>query len=53
VLKKILFAKDQKVQMLGVNKNLAWKQTEQCIEIMIPAALKPVTNHVWVLKVKN
>jgi len=53
VLNKILFAKDQKVQMLGANKNLAWKQAGQAVEIMIPAALKPVTNHVWVLKVKN
>ncbi len=53
VLKKILFAKDQKVQMLGANKYLSWKQTEQGVVITLPAPLKSVSNHVWVLKVKS
>jgi len=52
-LAKIPFAKNDKVQLLGNNKNLSWKQTEQGVEIILPAALKTIANHVWVLKVKN
>ena len=52
-LKKIPFTKGQKLEMLGTNKNLSWKQTEQGIEITLPAPLKSATNHVRVLKVKG
>ena len=52
-LAKIPFAKNDKVQLLGINKDLNWKQTEMGVEINIPAAWKAVTNHVWVLKVKK
>jgi hypothetical protein len=53
LLKKISFLKGQKIKMLGSNKYLAWKQTEEGVEISIPAGLKPVSDYVWVLKVKN
>jgi len=53
VLTKIPFSKDDKVQLLGNNKNLSWKQSDKGVEIILPAELKTVTNHVWVLKVKN
>jgi alpha-L-fucosidase len=53
VLTKIPFGKTDKVQLLGNNKNISWKQTAQGVEMILPAELKTVTNHVWVLKVKN
>jgi alpha-L-fucosidase len=53
VLQKIPFSKDQKVELLGTGKKLSWKQTGQGVAIILPAALKQVTDHVWVLKVKN
>ena len=53
MLTKISFAKNDKVQLLGNNKQLAWKQTGQGVEINVPATLKAATDHVWVLKVKN
>ena len=52
-LAKIPFAKNDKVQLLGSDKNISWKQTETGVEIIIPAVLRNITNHVWVLKVKN
>jgi alpha-L-fucosidase len=52
-LTKIPFSKTDKVQLLGNNKQFAWKQTAAGVEIIIPAALKATTDHVWVLKVKN
>jgi alpha-L-fucosidase len=52
-LSKIPLAKNDKIQMLGNNKDLSWKQTEKGVEIIIPASLKTITDHVWVLKVKN
>ena len=53
LLAKIPFAKNDKVQLLGSDKNISWKQTETGVEIIIPAVLRNITNHVWVLKVKN
>jgi len=52
-LSKIPFSQNDKVQMLGTDKILSWKQTVQGLEIIIPPSLKTVTNHVWILKVKN
>ncbi len=51
VLSKMPFAKNAKVQLLGSNKKINWKQVEKGVELTIPAALKVVTNYVWVLKV--
>lgn len=51
LLTRMPFAKNDKVQLLGSNKQLSWKQTSGGVEIMIPAALKTITEHVWVLKV--
>ena len=53
ILSKIPLAKNDKIQLLGDNKNLSWKQTEKGVEIIIPSSLRTVTDHVWVLKVKN
>jgi hypothetical protein len=39
------------ISMLGNKKNLKWKKTNAGYEIMIPAELKAVTNHVWTLKI--
>ncbi|MBK6378503.1 MAG: alpha-L-fucosidase [Chitinophagaceae bacterium] len=52
-LSKIPFSKTDKVQLLGNNKSLTWKQTATGVEITIPAALKSATDHVWVLKVTS
>lgn len=49
----IPFDKKTKVSMLGSNKNLKWRKTEQGIEIKIPQNLKTVSNHVWVLRVTH
>ncbi|MBK7123644.1 MAG: alpha-L-fucosidase [Chitinophagaceae bacterium] len=53
LLKKIPFFKNEKVQLLGSNKNIIWKQTGQGVEISLPPALKTTTDHVWVLKVTS
>ena len=39
------------INMLGSKKNLKWKKTSKGYEIMIPAELKALTDHVWTLKV--
>lgn len=50
---KMPFAKNTTLQMLGSSKKLSFKQKEGAVEIKIPAALKNVTDHVWVLKVTD
>ena len=50
-LRNIPFSKNEKLQLLGTNKPVSWAPTAEGIEIMIPAALKTTTDHVWVLKV--
>ncbi len=50
-LKKITLAKGSRLQMLGTSSNLAWKFTNDGVEIKVPANLRAVTNHVWVIKV--
>ncbi len=50
---KLPFAKKAVVQLLGSNKKLQWKNKEGAVEIKIPAALKTVTDYVWVLKVEQ
>jgi alpha-L-fucosidase len=53
VVTKMLFPKNAKVEMLGSDKKVSWKRTEQGIEIAVPPFLKKVSNYVWVLKVKE
>jgi alpha-L-fucosidase len=48
---KLPFAKNTKLQLLGSSKKIQWQQKENGVEIKIPAALKIVTDYVWVLKV--
>ena len=50
---KMPFSKKDKVQLLGSNQQLLWKQTANGVEIIVPAALKKITSHVWVLKIKS
>lgn len=52
-LSKIVFSKKAKLQLLGSDKKISWKQIGQGVEIVIPNALKTVTNHVWVIRVRN
>lgn len=52
-LTKIAVNKNDKVQLLGSNKSLVWKQTTGAVEIIIPSSLKNVTTHVWVLKITS
>ncbi|NUN99537.1 MAG: alpha-L-fucosidase [Saprospiraceae bacterium] len=51
LLTKIPFSKNAKLQLLGAKGKITWKQRENAIEIDLPASLKAVTDHVWVLKV--
>jgi len=52
-LTKIPFMKDDKVQLLGTNRRLNWKQTADGVDILIPAAARSASQHVWVLKVTS
>lgn len=53
LLAKIPFSKNTKLQLLGSKSNLSWKQKGDAVEVNIPASLKLVTDHVWVIKVTN
>jgi len=52
-LKKIPFMKDDKVQLLGTDRRLNWKQTADGVDITIPVAGRSASEHVWVLKVTS
>ena len=49
---KMQFLKGDKITLLGSGKNLRWKSVNGGVEITIPASLRSVTDHVWVLKVE-
>ena len=53
MLTKIPFSKNTKLQLLGSKSNLSWKQKGDAVEVNVPASLKSVTDHVWVIKVSN
>jgi alpha-L-fucosidase len=50
---KMPFMKDDKVQLLGTDRWINWKQTADGVDITIPAAYKSASQHVWVLKVTS
>ena len=52
-LKEMQLDKKSKLQMIGSKKKLSWKQTENGVSISIPANLKSVSEHVWVIKVSG
>ena len=52
-LKKMPFAKDDKVQLLGTDRRLNWRQTADGVDILIPAVARSASEHVWVLKVTS
>lgn len=39
------------ISLLGSPKKLKWKKTVTGYEVELPASMKPVTDHVWVLKI--
>ena len=52
-LSKIKFSKNTKLRLLGSKSRLSWKQKGNEVDIALPASLKGVTDHVWVIKVSN
>ncbi len=50
-LEKIQLTKGSKLQLLGSTTKIAWKEKEDRVEINLPANLKQVSNHVWVIRV--
>ncbi|MGN6342418.1 MAG: alpha-L-fucosidase [Ginsengibacter sp.] len=52
-LKEMQLDKKSRLQMIGSKKKLSWKQTENGVSISIPANLKSVSEHVWVIKVSE
>jgi len=52
-LKEMDLNKKSRLQMIGSKKKLSWKQTENGVSISIPANLKSVSEHVWVIKVSE
>ncbi|MBK6936372.1 MAG: hypothetical protein IPH18_05440 [Chitinophagaceae bacterium] len=52
-MKNIAAGKRTTVHLLGSDKKIPVKQTADGTEIIIPAALKGVTDNVWVLKFRD
>src|SRR6185436_829427 len=46
-------SKKSVVQMLGSNRKLPWKQSGKGVDIIVPQTFRSVTDHVWVLKIKD
>lgn len=53
LLTKMAFPNKAKLQLLGSAGKVSWKQKGSAVEISIPAALKKVSSHVWVLKMQQ
>jgi alpha-L-fucosidase len=51
-LKNVSFNAKTTVKLIGSNKKLKWKTVSNGIDISIPASLKNITDHVWVLQVQ-
>lgn len=52
-ISKIDLPANAKINLLGSSKNLKWKKTNNGYEIMVPADLKAVGEHVWTLKISE
>lgn len=52
-ISKIPFNKKTTVQLLGSPSKIKWSKTSEGVVINIPSALEKITDHVWVLKVKQ
>ena len=50
-LTKVSANKTSHIQLLGSNAKIKWTQKGQNLEINLPAQLKGVCDHVWVLKI--
>lgn len=53
MLRKISFAKNTKLQLMGSKKKLHWNTSSEGIEIKIPSSEKSVTGYVWVIKASS
>ena len=52
-ISKIDLPVNAKISLLGSSKSLKWKKTNSGYEIMVPADLKAVGEHVWTLKISE
>lgn len=50
---KMPFGKNTRLQLMGSNAKLSWKQQENGVEINMPDALKSASDFVWVIKVSG
>lgn len=50
-LTKMKFSKGTQLRLLGASSKLTWKEVEGKSVLSIPANLKPVSDHVWVIRV--
>ncbi len=50
-LSNIAFTTTTKLQLLGSESKIEWKQHENTVEIRIPSSDRRASNHVWVIKV--
>jgi alpha-L-fucosidase len=53
LINKIPVDKKSRITMLGSSKPLKWKTTPEGALIDIPASMKNITDHVWVLKIQQ
>ena len=52
LVKNVSFKAKSTVKLMGSNQKLKWKSTVDGVDISLPASLKSVTDHVWVLQVQ-
>lgn len=50
-ISKIQFPDKAKLSLLGSDKPLKWKKTENGYQIQLPASMKTASDHVWTIKV--
>ncbi len=51
-IKSVPFSSKTAVKLMGSNQKLKWKTVGDGVNISLPASLKSVTDHVWVLQVQ-
>ena len=52
-LTRFSFSKTNRIELLGSQSKISWKQNGDGVEIKIPSAAKSAGDYVWVLKVTN
>jgi len=53
ILTKIDFQKTTRLELLGSKSKVTWKRVTNGFELVLPASAKAVSNHVWVIRVRN